>query len=80
MGSNLIITYQISEFKSRCLKIMAEVAQSGIPVEITKRGASLVRVIPATANEPSTPYGALNGTARWSDDLFATDERWDVFD
>jgi prevent-host-death family protein len=35
-----------SEFKAKCLKIMDEVAATGEPIEITKNGKPVARLVP----------------------------------
>ncbi|MBS1866813.1 MAG: type II toxin-antitoxin system Phd/YefM family antitoxin [Acidobacteria bacterium] len=49
-----------SEFKSRCLKVMDRVQQTGEPVIVTKRGKPVVKVIPMeTANNDI--FGFMKG-------------------
>ncbi|HEX9647887.1 MAG TPA: type II toxin-antitoxin system Phd/YefM family antitoxin [Alphaproteobacteria bacterium] len=36
-----------SEFKAKCLKLIDEVAETGDPIVITKRGKPVVQVVPA---------------------------------
>jgi prevent-host-death family protein len=38
-----------SVFKARCLKIMNEIQSTGEPVVVTKRGAPVVKVVPASS-------------------------------
>lgn len=71
-------TYGAAEFKAKCLRIITEVAEKGNSVEVTKRGRSLVRVIPVETAEPEPPYGYLAGTAMWTDDLLSTGEQWEA--
>jgi prevent-host-death family protein len=70
--------YGAAEFKSRCLRIMDEVAKTGHEVKVGKRGKPLVRVVPDTVAEPDPAYGLLKGTAVLRDDLFETGEQWDA--
>jgi len=42
----------VSEFKTHCVQLLNEVAESGEEVLVTKRGVPLARVVPAA---PSTP-------------------------
>lgn len=74
----MTISYGSAEFKTHCLKILDEVAQTGQAVEVTKRGKPAVRVIPAVVNEPEPAYGFLKGSARWEDELLSTGEAWDA--
>jgi prevent-host-death family protein len=43
-----------SEFKAKCLALLDEVAQTDIPLTITKRGKAIAKVVPLnTAQAPS---------------------------
>ena len=54
-------TIKASEFKAKCLKIMDEVAATSEPVEITKHGAPVARLVPAR-QRPKTIIGAMKGS------------------
>ena len=48
------------EFKSKCLKLLDQVAEERRPLTITKRGRAVAKVVPI---EPSAElFGALSGT------------------
>jgi len=49
-----------SVFKARCLRIMSEVQSTGEPVIITKRGAPVVKVVPAQAQSADL-FGFMAG-------------------
>ena len=49
-----------SVFKAHCLKIMSEIQSTGEPVVVTKRGAPVVKVVPAGA-EPAELFGFMSG-------------------
>jgi prevent-host-death family protein len=49
-----------SVFKARCLKIMDEIQSTGEPVLVTKRGAAVVKVVPA-GSEPAELFGFMSG-------------------
>ena len=49
-----------SVFKARCLKIMNEIQSTGEPVVVTKRGAPVVKVVPASS-EPAGLFGFMSG-------------------
>ena len=52
------------EFKARCLKLMDEVARTGEPLVITKRGRPVARLVPAEEPAPrGTLFGYMAGTA-----------------
>lgn len=40
-------TIPAGEFKAKCLKLMDEVNETGIPIVITKRGKPVSRLVPA---------------------------------
>lgn len=66
-------------FKATCLKVLDEVAESGVPVTVTKRGRPVARVV--SVGEPQRPalFGALSGTVGGSTDLVAPiGEEWDA--
>ena len=69
-------------FKATCLKLMDHVAQTGEPIEITKRGKVLVRLV-ASASEP--PPASIFGAAKKSilylapdEELFSTGATWNA--
>jgi len=47
------VVHAAGEFKTHCLRLMDEVARTGVPITVSKRGKPLVRVVPATAPELS---------------------------
>jgi prevent-host-death family protein len=57
-------TIPAGEFKAKCLKIMDEVAATGVPVVVTKRGKPVVRLEPPAVVQPARSiFGALRGMA-----------------
>ena len=42
------------KFKATCLKLMERVATTGEPLEVTKRGRPLVRLVPAGEERPAS--------------------------
>lgn len=56
-------TMRASEFKARCLQAMDEVAASGEPIVITKRGKPIAQLAPIAAR-PTTLRGFLKGQVR----------------
>jgi len=55
-------------FKARCLKLIDEVAESGQPITITKRGKAKVQVV-AVREKPKTLLGATKGTFKIIGDI-----------
>ena len=66
------------EFKSKCLAIMDQVAQSHESVVVTKRGKPIVKVIPYE-QEPISLFGCLAGSVVIKADIVAPlDEAWNA--
>jgi prevent-host-death family protein len=59
-----------AEFKAKCLALLDEVAETGEPITITKRGKVVARLVPATVVE-TRPWAKLRGKARWHGDPLA---------
>ena len=74
----MTITVTATEAKARILSLLDQVA-AGQEVEITKRGRTVARLVPATG--PHALKGRLAGvamTAGDEDDLFETGAAWDL--
>ncbi len=56
------------KFKAQCLSVMKEVHATGEPVVITKRGASVVKIVPVESPE-SELYGFLAGEFQITGDI-----------
>jgi len=72
-----------AKFKATCLKVMDRVATTGEPIEVTKRGRPLVRLVPVEeATERSRSiFGAAKHRILYlapDEELFSTGEVWDV--
>lgn len=52
------------EFKARCLQLMDEVAATGQPITITKRGKPVAQLVPQ--NEEAKPFRSLYGRLKGS--------------
>jgi prevent-host-death family protein len=57
-----------AEFKSQCLAVMEQVAQSGRPVVVTRHGKPVVQIIPAESDENEI-FGFLSGQGRIVGDI-----------
>ena len=55
-------------FKARCLKLIDEVAQTGEPITVTKRGKAKVQIV-AVREKPKTLWGATKGTFKIVGDI-----------
>ncbi len=60
-----------SEFKARCLALLDEVASTGEPVTITKRGKPVARLIPPLPVADESPQRRLRGTGRILGDIIS---------
>jgi prevent-host-death family protein len=70
-----------SEFKAKCLAILDEVAQTGQPVTILKRGRPIAQLIPSVPRLGRYPQEALVGTMQIHGDIVAPvlpAEAWDI--
>ncbi len=66
------------EFKTRCLKLLDEVAETGEGLIITKRGRPVARLVPMLTDETEL-FGALRGSVVRQRDIVAPlDEAWDA--
>lgn len=69
------------EFKAKCLKLMDEVAATGEPLIVTKRGRPIVRLEPVAEEKTISIFEALKGSMSYDgdpDDLIAPlDLEWD---
>ena len=71
-------TIKASEFKAKCLKIMDEVAATNEPVEITKYGVPVARLVPAR-QRPKSIIGAMKGSILYMGDVVSPiDVEWNA--
>ncbi len=61
------------EFKSRCLALLDEVAQTGKPLLVTKRGKPVARLVPVEA-----PPSLLGSVRKEKDLISPIGEEWDA--
>ena len=70
-----------AKFKATCLGLMDRVAETGEPLEVTKRGKALVRLVPATAHASRPIFGAAKDSILYlatDEELFSTGAVWDA--
>ena len=68
-----------SEFKAKCLSLMDEVARTGEPVVITKRGKPVARLVPHSRKRPASPFGLHRGQIEIIGDIMSPiDVEWDA--
>ena len=71
-------TVKASEFKATCLKLMDEVAETGEPIVITKKGKPVSQLVPYR-HKPKTLYGALRGSVEIRGDIVSPlSEEWEA--
>jgi prevent-host-death family protein len=66
-------------FKAKCLALIDEVAESGQPITITKRGKAKVQIV-AVREKPKTLIGATKGTFKIVGDIvgpIVDKDEWD---
>jgi prevent-host-death family protein len=66
-------TVAAGEFKARCLALLDEVAETGRPLLVTKRGKPVARLVPVEA-----PPGLLHSVKKEKDIISPIDEKWDA--
>ena len=63
-------------FKAQCLKLLDDVAATGRPLTITKRGRPVARLVPIPGTQPL--FGALKGSVVAQHDIVSpVGERWE---
>jgi prevent-host-death family protein len=71
-------TVKVSEFKAKCLAILADVAATGEEIVVTKRGKALARVVPERAGKPATLQGSMKGLIEMLNAERAVPQSWDT--
>lgn len=71
-------TMSASEFKAHCLAVLDRVAESGLPLVVTKRGRPVVRVVPlGLAGGPPDLLGSVS-YEREEDLLAPVGDEWEA--
>ena len=71
-------------FKATCLRLIDRVATTGEPVEVTKRGKPLARLVPVQHDDEAAPRSAFGASAHRilyladAHELLSTGEVWDA--
>ncbi len=70
-------TIGAGEFKTKCLKLLDEVANSRQPLIITKHGKAVAKLVPMPPE--SELFGAMAHSVRYEGDIVsAPDSEWDA--
>lgn len=71
-----------TEFKRKCLEAVDDVARTGEPLVVTRRGKAVVRIVPvdpAPARKPTTLHAIMKGLVEARGDIISpVDVRWNV--
>lgn len=70
-----------AKFKATCLNLMDRVAATGEPLEVTKRGKALVRLVPVRERNPRPIFGAARESILYlapDEELFSTGAVWNA--
>jgi prevent-host-death family protein len=59
----------ISQFKTHCLSLLDDVARTGQPLLVVKRGRPLARVLPSSSVGTDHPQSTLRGTVTYLGDV-----------
>ncbi len=71
-GAREMETVSISEFKARCLALVARVKRTGRPLRVTRRGEAMADVVPPVPPAaPASWLGSAASTGRIVGDLVA---------
>ncbi len=68
-------TIPAGDFKAHCLALLDEVARTGRPLLVTKRGKPVAQLVPVPGQEPKSLKGSLLGQ---KDVLSPIDAAWDA--
>lgn len=71
-------TIAAGEFKSKCLKLLDEVAETRQTLVITKHGRPVAQLVPIPATEGDL-VGSMRGSVLWEDDIISPlENEWEV--
>ncbi|MDW7710794.1 MAG: type II toxin-antitoxin system Phd/YefM family antitoxin [Deferrisomatales bacterium] len=74
-------TVKASEFKAKCLALMDQVARTGEPLLITKKGKPVAELRPPSGGREKTPFGLHKGLLEIRSDIVSPlDEPWEVLE
>lgn len=65
-----------SKFKAKCLALLDEVAETGVPLVVTKRGKPVAQVV--SMSEPASLRGSVTYLVPEEELLAPIDDSWDA--
>ena len=71
----------ISEFKAKCLSLIAEMQKTKEPLRVTRRGEPVAEIIPPTPKRESNLLGFMKGRGKILGDIVspaADPDEWEV--
>ncbi len=71
-------TIQAGKFKAQCLALLDSVANSHIPILITKHGKPVAKVVPADPKDINVLKPLKNSVAFLGDVIAPIDEKWEA--
>ncbi len=71
-------TIKASEFKAKCLRLMDEVAASGVPLVITKNGRPVAQLGPVVSRPPTLAGSHKGAISILGDIVGPLDEDWEA--
>jgi len=75
-------TINATLFKAKCLALLDEVAETGEPLRILKRGRPVAELVPPVASHEGLPQDAIMGTVEVTGDVVEAALPavvWDIF-
>lgn len=70
-------TIMASKFKQQCLALLDQVANTKVPLIVTKHGKAVARVVPLSESDAGRPVmGSVTVRTDNDADLFSTGESW----
>lgn len=75
-------TINATEFKAKCLALLDDVAETGEPIRILKRGKPVAELVPPVTPRQGTPQAAVMGTVEVTGDIVEPALPavvWDIF-
>lgn len=67
-----------TEFKQRCLALVEQVAETRVPVLVTRHGHPVARVVPVEARSARDLSGSVTLVSERPEDYYSTEERWEA--